>query len=232
MRICTTFLFWLFAAVAIAADAGNFKVIVYNKMNRETLSGAEVKLQDIASGRTYSQTTGYDGSASFQIDNAAKYRLEISKDATGSSIGFLSYTYMLSEKEVASGRTFEAELEKVKHEQSGLMPAMYFEYNRYTLTEDHKQMLDNLLKMFGGFPTLQVEVGVYADCREGKDVTTQRAKQIANYLAGKGDNKKVIVKEYGAVRALNHCDCSNEYVVCSEQKYLENRRAEFKILSF
>lgn len=232
MRTLTTFLLFFFASFTFAADAGNFRVIVYNKMNRETITGAEVKLQDIASGRTYTQTTNYDGSASFQIDNNAKYRLEISKDATGSSIGFLSYTYMLSEKEVASGRTFEAELEKVKHEQSGLMPAMYFDYNKSALSDENKLMLDNLLKMFVGFPTLQVEVGVYADCREGKDMTTQRAKQIANYLASKGDNKKVIVKEYGAVRALNHCDCSNEYVVCSEQKYLENRRAEFKILSF
>lgn len=217
---------------AFAGDEPTFRLVVYDKMNRERIRGAEVKLQDISSGRTFTEVSNDSGMVSFTLYKGARFRLEVSKDGTGSSTGYLSYTYVLSEKEITGGRIFEAELEKVKHNDSGLMPAMYFEYNSAKLSGDNYTALDNLLKMFNTFPTLQVEIGVYADCREGADITAKRATEIRNYILRSSETKRVTVKEFGKTRALNQCDCSNQYVVCSEQKYQENRRAEFKILSF
>ena len=220
------------ATLTCAAQEIPFKLIAYDKMNRNPIPGAQVKLQDLNSLREYNVTANENGVADFMLEKATRYRMEVSKNSVGTSTGYLSYSYMLSENEVASKKTFEAELEKVKHTDSGLLPAMYFDYGKATLSGENEVTLENALKMTKSFPTLQIEIGVYADCREQKDILSKRVGAIANYLATKGESKKIVVKEYGAVRALNQCDCSNQFVVCSEEKYLENRRAEFKVIAF
>lgn len=215
-----------------AAQEVPFKLIAYDKTNRNPITGAQVKLQNLNSLRDYNQLTNEAGQADFMLETGARYRLEVSKNSTGSSTGYLSYTYMLSENEIATKKTFEAELEKVKHTDSGLLPAMYFDYGKAELSVENLASLDNALKMLQSFSTLQIEIGVYADCREDKAITTKRAVAISRYLTSKGETKKITVKEYGNVRPLNQCDCSNQFIVCNEEKYLENRRAEFKVISF
>jgi outer membrane protein OmpA-like peptidoglycan-associated protein len=218
--------------LACSAQEIPFKLIAYDKTNRNPIAGAEVKLQDLSSLREYKVTANESGVADFMLEKGIRYRMEVSKNSTGASTGYLSYSYMLSENEVASKRVFEAELEKVKHTDAGILPAMYFEFGKATLNGENENSLDNALKIIKNFPTLQIEIGVYADCREQKEVVSKRASSIANYLATKGESKRVVVKEYGIARALNQCDCSNKLVGCSEEKYLENRRAEFKVIAF
>ncbi len=221
----------LVSKLLLAADEVPFKVVVYDKSNRYPIPGAEVKLQDLSSLREYKVLANDSGFTHFKLDKNTRYRLEVSKNSSGASVGYLSYSYMLSEKEVVSTRVFEAELEKVKHHDSGLMPAIYFDFKSASLSTENQHALDNILKMLETFPTLQMEIGVYTDCREDKDITGKRARNITDYLVSKDITKRVVVKEYGNVRALNQCDCSSTFT-CSEEKYLENRRAEFKVLSF
>jgi len=210
----------------------SFRVAVYDKMSRQPITGATVKLQDMNSLREYKANSNDSGFVNFKLTPTARYRLEVSTKDDGTGTGYLSYNYMLSEKEVASKKTFEAELEKVKHTELGLVPAMHFEYNNPTLNAENQTTLDNVLKMLKSFPSLQIEIGVYADCHENEMLVAKRAAAIANYLAAKGEIKRAIVKEYGNVRALNQCDCSNKNFICSEAKYTENRRAEFKVIAF
>ncbi len=214
------------------AQETSFRLVVYNKMNREPIAGATVKLQDLNSLREYKMISNDSGIVNFKLASAARYRLEVSTKDDGTGTGYLSYNYMLSEKEVASKKTFEAELEKVKHTDSGLLPAMHFEYNNPMLSAENQAALDNVLRMLKSFPSLQIEIGIYADCHENEMLVSKRAAAIANYLAGKGETKRAAVKEYGNVRALNQCDCSNKNFICSEEKYAENRRAEFKVIAF
>jgi outer membrane protein OmpA-like peptidoglycan-associated protein len=174
-------------------------------------------------------TSNDSGFANFKLKTSAHYRLEVNTKNDASGTGYLAYNYMLSEKEVTDKKTFEAELEKVKHTDSGLVPAMHFEYNNPTLSAENKAVLDNVLKMLKSFPSLQIEIGVYADCHENDMLVTKRANAIKDYLA---TNDYIAVKEYGNTGPLNQCDCSNPHIICSEEKYLENRRAEFKVIAF
>lgn len=210
----------------------SFRVAVYDKMSRQPITGATVKLQDMNSLREYKANSNDSGFVNFKLTPTARYRLEVSTKDDGTGTGYLSYNYMLSEKEVASKKTFEAELEKVKHTESGLVPTMHFEHNNPTLNAENQTTLDNVLKMLKSFPSLQIEIGIYADCHENEMLVSKRAIAIANYLAAKGETKRAVVKEYGNVRALNQCDCSNKNFICSEAKYAENRRAEFKVIAF
>lgn len=223
--------FVLLSTVGIA-QSYSFKVIVYNKMNRQPIIGASVKLKSVVSDKEYTQTTDDSGKAVVKVDALTKYKLEVSKENNTNGEGFFSYAYMLGESELKSGKLFVVELEKVRRNESGLLSAMYFDANTSVLSTQNIFALDNLLQMLKHFATLQVEVGVYADCREPVSLVQDRVAAIQKYLQSKGETKRVTVKPYGNVRALNFCDCSNSKVVCTEEKYQENRRAEFKIISF
>lgn len=218
--------------LACSAQGIPFKIITYDKIQRAPVSGAQVNLRDINSAREYKATTNESGSVDFQLEKGTRYRLDISKNALGSSISYLNYSNTLSENDIATKKVFDVELEKVKRSDVGNLTAMYFEYDKATLSGDNESSLDNAVKIMKCFPTLQIEIGVYADCREHKEVIAKRVSYVANYLANKGESKRITVKEYGASRALNQCDCSTQSTSCSEEKYLENRRAEFKVIAF
>ena len=218
--------------LSCAAQEIPFKVITYDKIQRAPGSGAQVNFHDMNSAREYKATTNEAGIADFKLEKGTRYRLDVSKNALGSSISYLNYSNTLSENDLATKKVLEVELEKVKHSDVGNLTAMYFEYDKATLSGDNESALDNAVKIMKCFPTLQIEIGVYADCREHKDVISKRASYVADYLAKKGESKRVTVKEYGASRALNQCDCSTQATSCSEEKYLENRRAEFKVIAF
>jgi outer membrane protein OmpA-like peptidoglycan-associated protein len=223
--------FVLFLLVANAGDT-NFRVLVMNKMNREPIAGAKVTLQEVFSLRTYNSTTNDSGFATFEIDLTMKYRLDVSKDAAGSSVAFMGYSYMLSDKDFSSGRAFEVELEKIKRNDFGLLTAMYFDYKKSDLNPDNKTSLDNAINMLKQYPTLRMEIGIHADCRESESITGLRADAIGKYITEKGFIKQVSVKKYYNTKPLNSCDCYSSLVPCSDEKYTENRRAEFKLLSF
>lgn len=221
----------LLGCASLTAQEVNFRVVVYNKMNREPLKGAEVKITEITSGRTFNQSADDSGYTFFKLEKTSRYRLDVTMSPTANATGFLGYSYMLGEKDF-NGRKFEAELEKIRHNESGMIPSMYFSYQKTDLSKDNETALSSLLKMLSQFPSLEVEIGVFADCREAKDVNAKRVFAISKYLSDKGETSRVKVKDYGNTRPMNGCDCASKLVVCSEERYAENRRAEFKIISF
>lgn len=214
------------------AQETTFRLAVYDKITHEPITGAQVRLQDLSSLREYKMAANDSGLTTFTLKADARYRLEVSTRSITTGEGYLSYTYMLSEKDLKGKKIFQVELEKVKQAESGMLPAMHFEYNKTALSTENKTTLDNLSKMMEGFPSLQIEIGLYADCREEQDILTKRASAITDYLTQKGLEKRAPVKEYGNVRALNACNCASKSYSCTEEKYYENRRAEFKVIAF
>lgn len=225
-------IFYAFTLCLSYAQETAFRVAVYDKMTHEPLTGAQVRLQDLSSLREYKMAANDSGLTTFTLKTNARYRLEVSARPLTTGEGYLSYTYILSEKDLGSKKTFQAELEKVKQAESGLLPAMHFEYNKTALSDENKTALDNLCKMMEGFPSLQIEIGLYADCREEQEILEKRASSISEYLNKKGVGNRAPVKAYGNVRALNACNCATKSYACSEEKYYENRRAEFKVIAF
>lgn len=210
----------------------SFSVMVFDKRNREPIPGAEVKIVDMNSLRPYTQTASDSGIARFELNANARYRIDVSKDAKGSATVFLTYSYVLTDKELNAGRIFEVELEKVQRNNAGMIPSTFFDYKKTELNSDNLSVLDNAVAMLKQFPTLQIEVGVHADCREALDVVSLRVLNVERFFADKGDMaKRVTVRNYGKSKALNQCDCALS-IPCSEAQYFENRRAEFKIIAF
>lgn len=230
-RIGLLQIFILMWGISTAAEL-SFSVMVFDKRNREPISGAEVKLIDMNSLRVNSAFSNDSGIARIELNSNARYRIDVSKEAKGSPVVFLSYSYILTDKELSSGRIFEVELEKVHRNNAGMIPSTYFDYKKPDLNTDNLAVLQNAVNMLKDFPTLKIEVGVHSDCREALDVVSIRVLNVERFFADQGDiAKRVTVRNYGKFKALNQCDCSME-IPCSDAQYFENRRAEFKILSF
>lgn len=207
------------------------RVNVYDKFSRQPIAGSKVHLQDLNTRRDFNGTCNDEGYCTFDLPPAASYRLEVWAP-TGIGDGYMGYSYVLTANEIKGKGSFSVELERVKRTEQGLLPAMYFESNQTTLSPDNQAALDNLLKMLAGFPSMQVQIGVYSDCREAVSLVSNRARAIQDYITTKNGSKQVTVKEFGNVRPLNACDCSSKNTGCTEEKFKENRRAEFKVVSF
>src|SRR4051812_10151162 len=110
------------ANMLCGAQEISFRLAVHDKVNREPIPRANVTLQDLNSLREYKAVSNDSGIATLALAPTDRYRVEVSVKDDGSGTGYLSYTYMLSEKEARSKKTFDAELEKVKHAESGLVP--------------------------------------------------------------------------------------------------------------
>ncbi len=123
----------LFAVVSWALGmAGEvaFKVMVYDKRNRQPVTGAEVKIVDMISLRAYTQLSSDSGLAAFELNSNARYRIDVSKDSKGSNVVFLTYSYVLTDKELNAGRIFEVELEKGQRGSASVISSTYFDFKK------------------------------------------------------------------------------------------------------
>ena len=208
------------------------RVTVYDKFTRQPIAATKVTLQELTSMRELTGVCNDSGFCSFKLQPEARYRMEVMPPAGGANDDYMGYSCIVATKDIAGKNNFVVELERVKHAESGLLPAIYFESNQPGLSAENEAALKNLLQMLSSFPSMQIEIGVYCDCREAADLAGARAQALKSYLAQKGGAKQVTVKEFGNVRPLNQCNCSNKNFTCPEDKYKENRRAEFKVISF
>lgn len=225
----------IFCAIGIAtgfAQEITVRVAVYDRITHQPLTGAQVRLQDLASLRDYKLAADDSGLTTFSLNPDARYRLEVSAKTIAGGEEYLSYNSILTYADIHSKRPLQIELEKVKQAEQGMFPAMHFDFNRSSLSTENTDALDNLCATLKNFPSLLVEIGLYADCREESDVLQKRATAIGDYLTSKGMAQRVAIKQYGNMRPLNACNCSGKAYYCSEEKYAENRRAEFKVLAF
>lgn len=205
-----------------------FRVQVCHKLDRSPITAVETKLTDLSTFRTYKTVSDDSGFCDFKLTAATRYRLEI----TGTGTGYMGFSYILTEKEISQQKVFVAELEKITHNHSGLLPATSFDYNSANLNASNENALKKLEEILTGFPAMQIEIGIYADCRENEQLVHRRAQAIKNYYAERNLNTQITIKEYGHLRPLNQCNCLLETPLCTEEKYAENRRAEFKVIAF
>ncbi len=215
-----------------AAQEVSFKAVVYNKMNREPIPGATLSVQDLKSLREFKTTTNEAGTGSLMLNQQGHYRLEVSATNTPGGEDFLNFSYILTDRELSAKGPFVIELEKIKREESGLLTAIHFKYYEAALGSENEAVLGKLVQMLKAYPSMRVEIGVHADCREPDNLTTQRVKELTTFITGTGVSSQVVVKSFGNVRPLNQCGCLNQGFSCPEEKYTENRRAEFKIIAF
>jgi outer membrane protein OmpA-like peptidoglycan-associated protein len=117
---------------------------------------------------------------------------------------------------------------KLKEGQIIKIERLQFKPNSSVLEGDSYPQMDKIHILLSENPTLVVEIGGHSNLVVGDELglklSTERAKAVQEYLAGKGiDKNRLVVKGYGKSRPL-----INE---SSQAANKENQRVEIKILS-
>ncbi|WP_276168365.1 OmpA family protein [Zobellia alginiliquefaciens] len=122
----------------------------------------------------------------------------------------------------------EGDIEKIK------VDPIYFEYDKYAVTERAEIELEKVLFAMEKFPEIKIKIESHTDAR-GSDaynleLSDNRAKSTRRYLLSKGIDADRIESAYGYGEYRLKNECSNG-VKCSNQKHFENRRSDFIIVS-
>lgn len=123
-------------------------------------------------------------------------------------------------------------LEKYALNQAFVIDNIYYNLNEWTIRDDAKPSLDNLVRILKQYP-ISVELGSHTDCRASSaynnNLSQKRAESVVQFLVSNGINQvRLSAKGYGETKLRNKCAGG---VPCLETEHQANRRTEFKILS-
>jgi outer membrane protein OmpA-like peptidoglycan-associated protein len=109
-----------------------------------------------------------------------------------------------------------------------VMKDIFYEFDKFRLTESSKRELDNYVQYFYQYPNMQVEISSHTDSR-GSDsynlqLSNQRAKAVVEYFISRGVNSRQLLWHgYGETQLLLP-------YARTEEEHQANRRTVFKIL--
>jgi len=128
--------------------------------------------------------------------------------------------------------TINFELEKIEMEKPIVLPNIYYELNKWILTQESKNNLDGLVKLMKENPAIYVELGSHTDSRASDkynmNLSQKRAQLAVEYIVSSGiESQRLTAKGYGESLILNKCI---DGVKCPEEEHTLNRRTEFKVV--
>ena len=108
---------------------------------------------------------------------------------------------------------------------------IYYELNKFELTESSKAELDRVAAVLIDNPGLSIELGSHTDSRGSaaynQNLSENRAKASYTYLLSRGVQKeRMTYVGYGESRLINRCA---DGVACSDEEHAANRRTEYLI---
>ncbi|HUH51016.1 MAG TPA: OmpA family protein [Flavobacterium sp.] len=210
--------------------------IVKDLHTKKLLPGTTVTLYNDTQRLVAQVVVDANAKYTFATQPNTKYRLEAVKDL-----------YIPFEEEVTTdeeGRIFrdiELLLESyedaediINKKEDGLtyiqLENIYFEFNKWEILPEAKEVLDVLVNMMKKYPRAEVELQAHTDSRASErynlDLSNKRAQAAAAYVVSKGVNSNRLKwKGYGKTKQLVRCGDN-----CSEQEHAINRRCEFVVL--
>ncbi|KJD32972.1 hypothetical protein PK35_08325 [Tamlana nanhaiensis] len=148
---------------------------------------------------------------------------------------------LAKEKEQARLAQIEKEKEQAKAEELKsiedaikLLDKVNFNFSSAVVKTASKNTILKLAKILEQHPNLVIEISSHTDSRGSKafnqKLSEKRLKSTIDYLLTFDVNPNNIVgKAFGEEKLLNECDDNTK---CTEEKHLENRRSEFKVLKY
>lgn len=126
------------------------------------------------------------------------------------------------------------ELKKLSVGSKIVLRNIFFDLDKATLRPESTAELNRLTKLMNDVPTLKIELGGHTDSQgsdtHNQDLSERRAAAVVDFLTKAGISADRLKSAgYGETQLVN--GCSNG-VKCSDAQHQENRRTEFKVLSF
>jgi len=112
---------------------------------------------------------------------------------------------------------------------------IYYNLGSAALTSAAKKVIDEkIYSLMKQEPLIRVEIASHTDARgskaSNKDLSQRRARSVVNYLISRGINSsRLVAKGYGEERLVNRCA---DGITCTEKEHAQNRRTEFRVISY
>jgi OmpA-OmpF porin, OOP family len=144
--------------------------------------------------------------------------------------------FALSTKEVTKDDTIhmDAIIVNTIPDKSLVIKNVYYDYGKYTLTDEAKQVIDNsVYKILEEYPNLIVEISSHTDSISSAEfnqrLSQKRAEAVVDYLIDKGiPERQLKAKGYGETKPI--APNSNPNGTDNPEGRAKNRRTEFKII--
>ncbi|WP_050977288.1 OmpA family protein [Nitritalea halalkaliphila] len=174
-----------------------------------------------------------DGSFVFLLPILEPHDLAVSAtDYMGQSLE-LALKGNQEEREVGE-KYIEFFLQKVEVDRVYTIDNIFYDFDQSFIREDAKPALDELVKLMKAYPLMVVELYSHTDSRGSRaynqKLSDRRAQAAVDYIISRGIGAgRITAKGFGKDQLVNDCDGS---IDCTEEQHQENRRTEFKIISY
>ncbi len=195
------------------------------------LAGAKITLLDSTQRNVLeTQTTGMGGNYMFEIEMNKKYKVLIEKE------NYFSKNFNFNSEQltmVDSMMNPTVCLKRFELNKPIVLNDIYYDYNKATLRQESKVILDSLYYLLLDNPKMEIELGAHTDSK-GTDaynlkLSNARAKSCVDYLIGKGiEQRRIVSKGYGETRPVAPNTLPNG--ADNPEGRQQNRRTEFKVL--
>lgn len=213
--------------------AGDIVVKIIDSESGEPVKDAELALDNITDEAPPLQGIS-DSTGSFVFSGATAPGVPAQLRLTAHPCG---YMYALSDSVAVTGEgaTMMILVDKFRigddlGELFDVKP-IYYELNKFELTNDSKAELDRVAAILIDNPGLSIELGSHTDSRGSatynQNLSENRAKATYTYLLSRGvEKRRMTYIGYGESRLINRCA---DGVSCSDDEHAFNRRTEYLI---
>jgi outer membrane protein OmpA-like peptidoglycan-associated protein len=202
-----------------------------------------VKLSMDKSNTTDTVTTDKEGNFSFNVEANKNYMI-VGKNNKYADADTMTNTFG-KEFVVKADLIFITKEEKIKKQikpgadlgKIANFETIYFDLDKYNIRSDAAKILDKIVIIINQYPTMEVALGAYTDCRETKAynqiLSDKRANATSDYIKKRITNpNRITSKGYGKTKIVNGCNCDGDVISdCTESQHQQNRRTEFIIVS-
>ncbi len=213
---------------AVPLKTSRIQGVILGERDQRPIEGVLVRLKNECDGSFLQTTTGPDGKYVFQLKQGCDYTIMASKPEYGTNTKRIK---RLPKK--AKPKELSADIRMFTVGDVIRIDNIYYDLGLYTLRADASRELDKLVATMRKNPWLVIEIRSHTDSRGdagyNKELSTRRAKSVANYLVSKGiARRRIVANGYGESQLLNNC---TDGVICTEAEHQRNRRTEFKVLA-
>lgn len=215
--------------IPVVVNIANLSGRVFNQDDKSAVPAQRVLLIQKPSLKEVATTT--DNNGFFKFENLAldmDYDVVVSKKDCGTAVE------KFNTRKISGTKNINIDLPILCKGDVIRIDNIYYDYNKSNIRPDAAVELDKVVEILNKYESMTIELRSHTDAR-GKDeynakLSDSRAKSAVEYIVSKGIKKsRLSAKGYGETELLNHC---KNNVECSDQEHEENRRTEFKILSF
>jgi len=203
-------------------------------VNKETRIPIEGALIEITTGKTGEQIKLYsdeNGYFNFDLEKDINYEVFLKNKSSLSKFTSFSTKNM----SISTDFFINYEVELIELNKPVILGDINFDCDKWDLTSQLKNELDKLIQLLNYNFSISLEIASHSDVsgdeNYNKILTEKRSLAVVDYLISQGINKnRLSFKGYGEEQILNKC--ISDVIPCSDLEKQQNRRIEYRILSY